>query len=200
MPKKKEPHIVVKEMTLAYGSNVVQRNVSFTVNRGDVFIIMGGSGCGKSTTMRGLTGLKPPSAGEILYDGIDFYGSTGAMNRIRRNLGVMFQSGALWSSMTLAENVALPLEQYTSLKAIQIGKARFRTVDLVQLLRECGADALPIVSMISLLVSLILAFVGAIQLQMFGAQIYVANLVGVAMVRVLGPLDLDERCFPQVRP
>ena len=164
---------------------MVQRNVSFTVNRGDVFIIMGGSGCGKSTTMRGLTGLKPLSAGKILYDGIDFYGSIGAMDRIRRNLGVMFQSGALWSSMTLAENVALPLEQYTSLDSIQIGKVRIRTVDLVQLLRECGADALPIVSMISLLVGLILAFVGAIQLQMFGAQIYVANLVGVAMVRVL---------------
>jgi phospholipid/cholesterol/gamma-HCH transport system permease protein len=66
------------------------------------------------------------------------------------------------------------------------GKARFRRVDFVRLLRECGADALPIVSMISLLVGLILAFVGAIQLKMFGAQIYVANLVGIAMVRVLG--------------
>jgi phospholipid/cholesterol/gamma-HCH transport system ATP-binding protein len=133
MPEKKEPHIVVKDMTLAYGSNVVQRNVSFTVNRGDVFIIMGGSGCGKSTTMRGLTGLKPPSAGEILYDGIDFYGSIGAMDRIRRNLGVMFQSGALWSSMTLAENVALPLEQYTSLKASQIGKVVSLKLSLVGL-------------------------------------------------------------------
>ena len=119
---KREPHIVVKDMTLAYGSNVVQRNVSFTVNHGDVFIIMGGSGCGKSTTMRGLTGLKPPSAGTIHYDKVDFYGSTDAMDRIRRNLGVMFQSGALWSSMTLAENVALPLEQYTSLSLRQILK------------------------------------------------------------------------------
>lgn len=117
-----QPHIVVENMTLAYGSNVIQQNVSFTVNRGDVFIIMGGSGCGKSTTMRGLTGLKPPSAGKILYNGVDFYGSKSAGEGIRRSFGVMFQSGALWSSMTLAENVGLPLEQYTDLNPGQIRK------------------------------------------------------------------------------
>jgi phospholipid/cholesterol/gamma-HCH transport system ATP-binding protein len=122
MAEKKEPHIVVKDITLAYGSNIVQRNVSFTVNHGDVFIIMGGSGCGKSTIMRGLTGLKQPSTGEILYKEVDFYGSTENRERIRRSFGVMFQSGALWSSMTLAENVALPLEQYTDLKPRQIRK------------------------------------------------------------------------------
>lgn len=122
MVEQKEPHIVVKDMTLAYGTNVVQRNVSFTVNRGDVFIIMGGSGCGKSTTMRGLTGLKPPSTGEVLYNGVSFYGSPADRDRIRRSFGVMFQSGALWSSMTLSENVALPLEQYTSLSPRQIRK------------------------------------------------------------------------------
>jgi len=133
MAEKKEPHIVVNDMTLAYGSNVVQRNVSFTVNHGDVFIIMGGSGCGKSTTMRGLNGLKPPSAGTIHYDGVDFYGSTDAMNRIRRNLGVMFQSGALWSSMTLAENVALPLEQYTPLSPRQVRKIVSLKLSLVGL-------------------------------------------------------------------
>ena len=122
MAEKKEPHIVVKDLTLAYGSNIVQRNVSFTVNHGDVFIIMGGSGCGKSTIMRGLTGLKQPSTGEILYKEVDFYGSTENRERIRQSFGVMFQSGALWSSMTLAENVALPLEQYTDLKPRQIRK------------------------------------------------------------------------------
>jgi phospholipid/cholesterol/gamma-HCH transport system ATP-binding protein len=109
-------------MTLAYGSNVVQHNVSFTVNHGDVFIIMGGSGCGKSTTMRGLTGLKPPSAGTVHYDGVNFYASTDTRDRLRRRFGVMFQSGALWSSMTLAENVALPLEQYTTLAPQQVRK------------------------------------------------------------------------------
>ena len=120
MVEKQESHIVVKDITLAYGSNVVQQNVSFTINRGDVFIIMGGSGCGKSTIMRGLTGLKQPSTGEILYNGVEFYGSTENGDRIRRSFGVMFQSGALWSSMTLAENVSLPIEQYTNLKPGQI--------------------------------------------------------------------------------
>ena len=133
MADKEQPHIVVNDMTLAYGSNVVQRNVSFTVNHGDVFIIMGGSGCGKSTTMRGLTGLKPPSAGTIHYDKVDFYGTTDAMERIRRSLGVMFQSGALWSSMTLAENVALALEQYTDLSPRQIRKIVSLKLSLVGL-------------------------------------------------------------------
>jgi len=87
---------------------------------------------------------------------------------------------------TVMEMLAFIGDAVLALARVVAGKARFRTVDFVQLLRECGADALPIVSMISLLVGLILAFVGAIQLQMFGAQIYVANLVGVAMVRVLG--------------
>jgi phospholipid/cholesterol/gamma-HCH transport system ATP-binding protein len=133
MADKEQPHIVVNDMTLAYGSNLIQRNVSFTVNHGDVFIIMGGSGCGKSTVMRGLTGLKPPSAGTIHYDGVDFYGTTDAMDRIRRNLGVMFQSGALWSSMTLAENVALPLEQYTDLSPPKIRKLVSLKLSLVGL-------------------------------------------------------------------
>ena len=133
MADKEQPHIVVNDMTLAYGSNVVQRNVSFTVNHGDVFIIMGGSGCGKSTTMRGLTGLKPPSAGTIHYEGVDFYGTTEAMEGIRRSLGVMFQSGALWSSMTLAENVALALEQYTDLSPRQIRKIVSLKLSLVGL-------------------------------------------------------------------
>ncbi len=133
MAAKTEPHIVVNDMTLAYGSNVVQRNVSFTVNHGDVFIIMGGSGCGKSTTMRGLTGLKPPSAGTVAYDGINFYESAATLDRLRRSFGVMFQSGALWSSMTLAENVALPLEQYSGLNPRQIHKVVSLKLSLVGL-------------------------------------------------------------------
>jgi phospholipid/cholesterol/gamma-HCH transport system ATP-binding protein len=133
MAEKSVPHIVVKNMTLAYGSHVIQQNVSFTINRADVFIIMGGSGCGKSTTMRGLTGLKPPLAGQILYNGVDFYGSIKARERIRRSFGVMFQSGALWSSMTLAENVALPLEQHTNLKPSQIRKIVSLKLSLVGL-------------------------------------------------------------------
>jgi len=116
MPEKR-PHITVKDLTMAYGDFVVMRELSFVVNRGDVFIIMGGSGCGKSTMMTIMTGLKSPAKGKIFYDDVDFWGSDEeTRDRIIRRAGVMYQSGALWSSMTLAENVALPLEIYTSLR------------------------------------------------------------------------------------
>ena len=119
----KKAHITVKDLTLAYGSYVVQHDLNFKINRGEVFIIMGGSGCGKSTVMQGLTGLKAPAAGQVFYDDVSFYESgPEEKERIRHNFGVMFQSGALWSSMTLAENVGLPLEQYTSLNRSQIQK------------------------------------------------------------------------------
>ena len=119
----KDAHITVKNFTLAYGSYVVQHDLNFTINRGEVFIIMGGSGCGKSTVMRGLTGLKAPATGQVFYDDVSFYESgPEEKERIRQNFGVMFQSGALWSSMTLAENVGLPLEQYTSLNRSQVQK------------------------------------------------------------------------------
>jgi len=127
-----KPHIVVQGVTMAYGSYVIQRDLDFTINRGDVFIIMGGSGCGKSTLMHGLSGLKAPAAGDVLYDGASFWqGSPQDRERIRRGFGVMFQSGALWSSMTLAENVALPLEQYTSLSPAQIRKIASLKLSLV---------------------------------------------------------------------
>lgn len=111
-----EPHITVKDLTMAYGDFVVMRDLSFTVNRRDVFIIMGGSGCGKSTMMTILIGLKSPAKGLVFYGDVDFWGSDPeTRDRIIRRSGVMYQSGALWSSMTLAENVALPLETYTDL-------------------------------------------------------------------------------------
>ena len=66
-------HIVVKDVTMAYGSYVVQQNLNFTINRSEVFILMGGSGCGKSTVMRGLSGLKAPATGQVLYDGVSFF-------------------------------------------------------------------------------------------------------------------------------
>jgi phospholipid/cholesterol/gamma-HCH transport system ATP-binding protein len=117
----KEAHIIVKDLTMAYGSFVVQRNLTFTVNRGDVFIIMGGSGCGKSTLMRHMVGLKAPAKGQVFYDDVSFW-ETGPEQRdqIMRNIGILYQSGALWSSMTLAENIALPLSEYTKLSRSQI--------------------------------------------------------------------------------
>jgi phospholipid/cholesterol/gamma-HCH transport system ATP-binding protein len=111
-----EPHIEVRDLTMAYGSFVVQRDLNFTVNRGDVFIIMGGSGCGKSTLLRQMVGLKEPARGRVLYEGVSFWETEPEeRNRMMRGFGILYQSGALWSSMTLAENVALPLEENTRL-------------------------------------------------------------------------------------
>ncbi len=117
----KEPHIIVKDLTMAFGSFVVQRDLSFTINRSDIFIIMGGSGCGKSTLMRHMIGLIPPVKGQIYYNDVSFWEvESDQRDRIIRKVGVLYQSGALWSSMTLAENIALPLQQYTDLGAAQI--------------------------------------------------------------------------------
>jgi phospholipid/cholesterol/gamma-HCH transport system ATP-binding protein len=112
----KEAHITVRDLTMAYGDFVVMHDLTFTINRGDIFIIMGGSGCGKSTMMTILIGLKSPAKGQVFYGDVDFWGADPATrDRIIRRGGVMYQSGALWSSMTLAENIALPLETYTDL-------------------------------------------------------------------------------------
>jgi phospholipid/cholesterol/gamma-HCH transport system ATP-binding protein len=120
MPPAEAP-ITVTDLTMAYGSFVIQRDLSFTVRRGDIFIIMGGSGCGKSTLLRHLVGLRAPARGEVLIDGESLWTAPPeAQERLKRRCGVLFQSGALWSSMTLAENVALPLEQYTALSAARI--------------------------------------------------------------------------------
>ncbi len=116
-----EAHITVRDLTMAYGDFVLMRDLTFTINRGDVFIVMGGSGCGKSTLMTILIGLKAPAKGKVLYGEVDFWGSDPqTRDRIIRRAGVMYQSGALWSSLTLAENIALPLETYTDLRPGQI--------------------------------------------------------------------------------
>lgn len=101
---------------MAYGDFVIQRDLDFTVNRGDIFIIMGGSGCGKSTLLRTLNGLKSPAKGKVLFDGEDFWNNEPEQQEnMKRKFGVLFQSGALWSSLTLAENITLPLGEYTDL-------------------------------------------------------------------------------------
>jgi phospholipid/cholesterol/gamma-HCH transport system ATP-binding protein len=121
---KPEPHITVQDLTMAYGDFVVMRDLTFEINRGDVFIIMGGSGCGKSTMMTILIGLKSPATGKVYYGDVDFWKSNLETRLgIIRRAGVMYQSGALWSSMTLAENVALPIETYTNLGAGEIRDA-----------------------------------------------------------------------------
>ena len=117
----KEVHISVRDLTMAYGDFVVMRDLTFDIKRADIFIVMGGSGCGKSTLMRILIGLKSPAKGKVLYGEVDFWGADPqTRDRIMRGAGVLYQSGALWSSMTLAENIALPLETYTDLTEGQI--------------------------------------------------------------------------------
>ena len=114
-------HIVVKDLTMAYGSCVLMHDLNFAINHGDVFIIMGGSGCGKSTLLRHLIGLNEPARGAIFYGGENFTSADAAKRQeIVRRMGVLFQSGALWSSMTLAENVGLALGEYTDLTAREI--------------------------------------------------------------------------------
>ena len=115
------PIIEARDLTVAYGSYVVQGNLNFTINRQDVFIIMGPSGCGKSTLLRALVGLLRPAKGQVLYRGEDFWaGSETERQKLLSGVGLLFQSGALWSSMTLAENVALPLQRYTELSPAEI--------------------------------------------------------------------------------
>jgi phospholipid/cholesterol/gamma-HCH transport system ATP-binding protein len=109
--------ISVRDLTMAYGSFVVMRDLNFDVADKDIFVIMGGSGCGKSTLLRHLIGLQEPESGRILFDGEDFTATPPSeRGRFIRRFGVMYQSGALWSSLTLAENIAMPLEEHTDLK------------------------------------------------------------------------------------
>ena len=127
-------HITVRNLDMAYGSFVIQRDLNFTIRRGDIFIIMGGSGCGKSTLLKHLVGLMEPSRGEVLYGTEDFWkADTIQQQRIMRRFGVLFQSGALWSSMTLAENIGLPLGEYTDLKTAEIARVASLKLALVGL-------------------------------------------------------------------
>jgi len=106
---------------MAYGDFVIQHDLNFTVRRGDIFIIMGGSGCGKSTLLRHLIGLKPPAKGQVYFDGLSFWESGPEQQEsLKRSFGMLFQGGALWSSLTLAENVALPLGEFTGLSPAEI--------------------------------------------------------------------------------
>ena len=108
--------IVVEDLTLAYGDFLIQANLNFTVSRGDIFIVMGGSGCGKSTLLKSMIGLKSPNTGDIFYNGVPFWSSEHQQQEtMKRGFGTTFQAGALWSSMTLAENIGLALRQYTDL-------------------------------------------------------------------------------------
>lgn len=109
------PAIQVENLTLAYGNRVLLKNADFSVKKGDIFIIMGASGSGKSSLLRILTGLTKPASGKILINGTDFLNTDDEQRlNIMKRCGILYQSGALFSSMTLAENIALPLQQYST--------------------------------------------------------------------------------------
>lgn len=106
--------ITIRNLTMAYGDFIIQRDLDFTIKKGEIFIIMGDSGSGKSTLLKHLIGLMRPAKGSILYGAQDFWGSSDKIREeTSRRFGVLYQSGALWSSMTLAENIRLPLATYT---------------------------------------------------------------------------------------
>lgn len=115
-PHTDKPLIRVRDLTMAFDEVVVQKDLNFDIPSACVFAIMGPSGCGKSTLMRALIGLQPPSSGQVLLDGEDLWGSGEEQrSRLQRQSGVLFQDGALWSSMTVAENLALPMQLFTTM-------------------------------------------------------------------------------------
>ncbi len=113
--------IEVRNLTMKYGSNLIQQDLNFDVRTGDIFVIMGGSGCGKSTLLKHLIGLYQPATGEILYDRQNFFTADDDMRQqMRKRWGVTYQGGALFSAMTLEENTALPLQQFSTLSKAEI--------------------------------------------------------------------------------
>jgi len=119
--EKKQPVLVVKELTARFDDNVVFENISFEVFKGEVLVIVGTSGCGKSTLLKIMIGLNKPYGGQVLYEGRDIVQAEEKdLNQYRQNIGVLFQSSALFSSMTLRENIELPLQEYTKLDPVMI--------------------------------------------------------------------------------
>jgi phospholipid/cholesterol/gamma-HCH transport system ATP-binding protein len=113
--------IEVNDLDLGYDDCPVVQNLNFSMNKGDIFIVMGVSGCGKSTLLKSMIGLKEPSRGKVLFNGKSFWDEDEkGQQKMMRRFGVLYQEGALWSSMTVGENVALPLQLYTKLSHQQI--------------------------------------------------------------------------------
>jgi phospholipid/cholesterol/gamma-HCH transport system ATP-binding protein len=118
----------VEGLCMGWGDRVIARDLSFKVERGEIFVVMGASGCGKSTLMRYLAGLEDPVEGHVWFEGVDIHqGRLQDLNAIRRRFGVMFQAGALWSSMTVGENLMLPLHLFSPLpQHAKVQMAEFR--------------------------------------------------------------------------
>jgi phospholipid/cholesterol/gamma-HCH transport system ATP-binding protein len=132
----------VRDLTVGYGQAPVQRGVSFDVQRGSIFAIMGTSGCGKSTVLRALIGLLPPREGSIQFDGEDYWALSEDERATRgRRFGVLFQDGALWTSLTASQNVALPLQMFTTSSNAAIDALVAMKLSLVGL--DTGRDSMP---------------------------------------------------------
>jgi phospholipid/cholesterol/gamma-HCH transport system ATP-binding protein len=126
--------IQVKHLVAKYGEDVILDRISFDVYEGEIFVVLGGSGCGKSTLLKHLIGLIQPHSGQVIIDGIDISKCDEAtLNEVLRKIGVLYQSGALFGSMTLAENVALPIKEYTELPPEAVTTLVRMKLDLVNL-------------------------------------------------------------------
>ncbi|MFY9551674.1 MAG: ATP-binding cassette domain-containing protein, partial [Thermoanaerobaculia bacterium] len=127
--------IEVRGVTVGYGERVIQQSLDFQVRRGEVFVILGGSGSGKSSVLKAMIGLNEPLAGQILFDGESLVAAEGEDRlRLLRKFGVMYQSGALFGSMTVLENVRLPLDEFTDLRREErdlIAMAKLNQVSLL---------------------------------------------------------------------
>jgi len=111
----------VRDLTMAFGDRVVMEHLDIEIERGEIYVVMGGSGCGKSTLVRHMLGLQEPASGEVFYGDESFTRAPPAdRERMLRRVGVLYQGSALWTSMTLSENVALPLQQFTRLRPERI--------------------------------------------------------------------------------
>lgn len=129
-----DAEIKVEDLTIGYGERVLMRNLNFEVRKGEIFFIMGGSGCGKSTLLKHLIGLYPPMSGNIFIQGRDIaHADEAERMEIMRGFGVTYQGGALFGSMTVAENVAMPLEEYTTLSPAEIAAEVEKKLKLVHL-------------------------------------------------------------------
>ncbi len=127
--------IEVKDLTVGYGSNIILQNLNFSVKRGEIFVILGGSGCGKSSLLKNMIGLYDPPQGSVFIEGQNIVTAEGALRQnILTRFGVMYQQGALFGSMTLLENVRLFLEEYTQLRDNEMSLIARCKLDLVGLL------------------------------------------------------------------
>jgi phospholipid/cholesterol/gamma-HCH transport system ATP-binding protein len=135
--------LTVRDLRMAYGNRLIQQDINFEVRQGSVFAIMGGSGCGKSTLLRHLVGLQPPAAGQVCYGDTDYWqADEETQNRLLRHFGMLFQGAALFSTMTIAENVMLPLKLHGEAKSV--GERRERAESLLQSVGLAeAADRLP---------------------------------------------------------